>query len=184
MNLPKNDFVGFVDEVGALSEKEIARIAIGIAAFRPFIGSDDIQQKIFQNHINWDRVLLYKREGKLVGFISFFYKGRGPFSPDLKIFTHTFGYPLGYFRFILYKILEKRCAMPECYAFKLWVIKPMRQCGIGSRLMASLIIWAKEQYIKTIEAEIFTKNRPSIGLLEKQGFNIIKTMRLPFLKNF
>jgi len=55
---------------------------------------------------------------------------------------------------------------------KVYVDKEFRRKGVGMKLMKEIIRWLKEKTVKSVSSGIFIKNKPSINIHEKLGFEV------------
>lgn len=170
MSQTSGTFVGFLEKGEKPTAVELNLVSSGTAALRFCVGNEDTQSRVFIKSINWNRVILARENGTTVGFLSFFQDGSGPFDVCRNAFTSEFGVVSGFLRFCVYKVLEKRCTLPECYGYKLAVIGGMRDKGIGSSMMAYWISHASAAGLASIEIEVFGKNTKAIELYTRLGF--------------
>lgn len=177
-------FVGFLAPGESPSAIELNLISSGKATLRFCVGNEEVQSRVFMNSINWDRVILARENGRAVGFLSFFKDGYGPFGVGRKSFTDEFGLISGTLRFCAYTVLEKRCAWPQCYVYKLAVVGGMRSAGIGSSMMACLIAHARAEGLRSIELDVFGQNTKATELYAGIGFLQVGKMDLRFLGRF
>jgi ribosomal protein S18 acetylase RimI-like enzyme len=185
MTSQKSDrFVGFLALGESPSAVDIRLVSSGKATLRFCVGNEETQSRVFVNAINWNRVILAKENGKTIGFLSFFQDGFGPFNVGRNAFTKEFGPVPGVFRFWAYKLLEKRCARPACYVYKLGVVGRMRNSGIGSSMMACLISHASAAGLASIELDVFGKNIRAAELYARAGFLETGKIDLKILKKF
>jgi ribosomal protein S18 acetylase RimI-like enzyme len=162
--------VGFLAPGESPSAGDLNLVSSGKATLRFCVGNEEAQSRVFIKSINWNRVILARENGATVGFLSFFQNGSGPFNVGRNAFTKEFGLVSGALRFWAYKVLEKRCARPTCYVYKLAVIGGMRNAGIGTSMMACLISHAKAARLSSIELDVFGKNTKAAELYAGIGF--------------
>jgi ribosomal protein S18 acetylase RimI-like enzyme len=159
-------------------------VSSGKATLRFCVGNEEAQSRVFKNSISWDRVIVARENGDTVGFLSFFQDGYGPFGVGRKSFTDEFGKISGMLRFWAYKMLEKRCALPECYVYKVAVIGEMRNSGIGSSMMECLILHASAAGLGAIELDVFAKNTKAAELYAGIGFVRMSQINLKLFGRF
>ena len=149
---------------------EIKLISSGKATLRFCIGNAEVQSRLLGRSINWDRVILARKKGQPVGYLSFFMAGYGPFNVGVKPFTDEFGLISGNLRFLVYKFLERRCTWPPCYVYKMVVKGAVRGTGIGSGLMTFLFAHAAARGVSSIDLDVFGKNHNAIYFYKNIGF--------------
>lgn len=177
-------FIGFLEPGESPSAVELNLVSSGKATLRFCVGNEEVQSRVFMNSINWDRVIVARDNGRTVGFLSFFKAGYGPFGVGRKSFVDEFGSISGTLRFWAYTVLEKRCAWPQCYVYKVAVVGGMRSAGLGSSMLACLITHAKAEGLDSIELDVFGKNIKAAELYAGIGFYQVGVLDLRFLGRF
>lgn len=162
--------IGLLGLQETVTGAEVELVSSGKATLRFCIGPAEVQSRVLGSSINWDRVILARKNGKPVGYLSFFMAGYGPFNVRVKSFIDEFGVISGVSRFLVYKLLEQRCKRSPCYVYKMAVPGPMRSKGVGSGLMAFLYSHAKAGALEAIELEVFAKNMTAISFYKGLGF--------------
>ena len=162
--------IGLLGTQGVPSDAEIKLVSSGKETLRFCIGDAQVQSRVLGQSINWDRVILARKKGRPVGYLSFFMAGYGPFNVSRKSFTDEFGVASGTLRFLVYKYLERRCTRPPVYVYKMAVNRALRGSGIGSGLMAFLFAHAIAGGRGSVELEVFAKNRNAIEFYKNIGF--------------
>jgi RimJ/RimL family protein N-acetyltransferase len=52
----------------------------------------------------------------------------------------------------------------------MWVMPGFRGVGVGSALIDSVLVWARDEGFEKVALEVFSKNTPAINLYKKFGF--------------
>lgn len=163
-------------------DEAIARlITSGRGSLAFILGDEACRYRLLARSINWDRILLAYRDSSALGYASFKHHRRGPFSPGLEPFRREFGWLQGAWRYGLFSIAECREWYYGFYLHGLRVVKPARQQGIATALLAETFTQARQAGYEKVELEVQLKNHSAQRLYLQQGFIRVRTTPVNWL---
>ncbi|WP_417223557.1 GNAT family N-acetyltransferase [Amphritea sp.] len=160
-------------------ELNIATKVIG--SFRPFMGGEVDQRRLLENNINWDRFILLKRGGAVVGVLSFYAAKTGPYNLGYLNFSRQFNPVSGLLRFLIYRAVTIRFKYPESYISHFFIRPSARKLGLASQLLEYWLKYMRDHDISRVDLDVYQKNFKAIGLYQKHGFRAKKSSNRPLL---
>ena len=164
----------------------LSLLATGRGSLAFLLGDEHSRFRLFSGRINWDRVLLARRDGRTVGFLAFQWAGEGPYSPQLTDFMREFGPVSGLFRCIGNYVLEWRNRRQGFYVHGLKVIPEVRRLGIARALLNAAECHAHSLNAHSVELEVYDTNARALAFYGALGYQVEGVWRLgvfsPWLK--
>ncbi len=163
-------------------DESLARmITSGRNSLTFFLGDEACRYRLLAESINWDRILIARRDCSTLGYAAFKHHRRGPFSPGIRPFLREFGRWRGVLRYLLFAITEGREWYYGFYLYGLHVIKHARHQGIASSLLAATFDQARQAGYDRVELEVQVKNVRAQRLYAHMGFTRIRTTPVNWL---
>ncbi len=152
--------------------------------FLKIIGDKDEISKLFGNNVNLNRAIAAFTEDTLLGIAGLHFDGKPFLDVQLENFHERFGYVKGSIKAIISDILfSRKPAKDELLMDGIVVSKESRGKGIGSKLFAKILEFAKEKDFKQIRLDVIDENPRAKKLYESLGFETIKYENTNYLKD-
>ncbi len=166
------------------STEELLMAAKDINLLTPIFGGKEKQLRYCQKHINWDRIILARFNGKVVGYLSFFHKGRGPYQRDFRALAESFGYLGAIWRTVFCKLFDLRFILSESYLYHFYVSPDCRNVGLGYGLNHYFRKHLSKLKVKRLKIEVRTTNMSSNTVIDKAYGDDIRRKSLAWVSYF
>lgn len=160
-------------------------VATGRGLLRRLLGEADERQRLFGEHIRWNRVLLVvNAAGETCGFVAFKRHGLGPYAPPLRAFQRVFGRGSGLWRWAAFWLLEARDLGNGFYIYGLKVAVAHRRQGLARLLVSAVEQEAWRCGAPCVTLEVSEENTAAGALYESLGYARYRSLSLRGLSRF
>jgi GNAT superfamily N-acetyltransferase len=169
------------DAEGSSIRKRVQR---GRASLRYFLGDDLRRSRFFENSVNDDRIIAIGSDGQMIGYASFYLRGRGPLSsPGFSAFLSEYGLLKGLGNFLLFRATEPRIKASTLYLYNINVDQKQRGKGAGGALINAISDLAAENGCTSVKLQVAAHNR-AMTLYLKKGFTVTGARKIGWLRRF
>jgi ribosomal protein S18 acetylase RimI-like enzyme len=167
----------------AADARATALVASGRGSLAMVYGGLAVRQRLLAPTIDWERVFVAYLDDEPVGFVSFQWKGRGPYKLSMRDFVRQFGWIAGMLRWVLHAMLELRSSRSGCvHITGLRVELAARRRGIASALIARAEAEARRFGAATVALDVYGSNAAALCLYLRTGFHVVHHRRPWFVR--
>lgn len=159
-------------------------VATGRGVLRFALGDDEQRYRLLAGSIRWDCVVLAMRGNDALGFAAIKRRGRGPYAPGLGAFARVFGPLGGYWRWVLFWLLEWRDLRFDFYLHGLKVVPEARRQRVAYALVETAIARVRQAGGSSLVLEVSERNKAALALYEELGFVTVRVVSLGWLSRF
>jgi ribosomal protein S18 acetylase RimI-like enzyme len=146
---------------------------------RPVFGDDERGIECVAAILESDRILLASSDNEVLGIVGLMFKNLGYMDTSLRILRKYLGW--GIFRVIFNGwLLEYQPKKGELYLDTIAVSEQARGHGIGSKLLNTVINFARDEGFSSIKLSVIDTNTRAKSLYERVGFQVVKVEKLPY----
>jgi len=156
-------------------------VATGRGFMSSFLGDADVRTRLFDGNIVRDRVIVATQNGRVVGYATFKLDGKGPYQPCLADFRRVYGRKPSVWKYLLFRLLERRKNSSGLYLCGLKVMYRARRQGIGQQLLSEFEQQAVRLQKKYVNLEVFSENHRAQQLYTQRGYATKKEISFPLL---
>lgn len=143
--------------------------------FRLLLGAEVKAKAVLANDFNLDYAFVALEGDKVLGIAGIQHGGKHFVAIRLSTMQRHFGWLPGLYHFTMMKLFERAQRPGELMMDGIAVAPEARGKGIGTRLLASVTEYARENGFKYVRLDVVNTNPDARRLYEREGFEVVKT---------
>jgi ribosomal protein S18 acetylase RimI-like enzyme len=143
--------------------------------FRLLLGAEAKAKAVLAADFNPDYAFVALEGDKVLGIAGIQHDGKHFVALRLSTMQHHLGWLSGLYHFTMMKLFERTQRRGELMMDGIAVAPDARGKGIGTRLLATVLEYARENGFKYVRLDVVNTNPDARRLYEREGFRIVKT---------